>query len=264
LVITALLKLIDVRLGLIEGLLGLFVATLAVLIAALALKLARSTLLLFSSFPVLFLEVTAHLLHLALSTILLALHLRLEAHALNLLDLAHANLKGVVQVLFLLLLTLFLKLMRAFQSLFLFFHEALKLALRLSGGLHVLLLEDGALLHFVRELLDGVVLGLELVMGVSILQLGRLEHAIDVMMVDLVESFLRVLNKGRGVEVLLSSDVSAHVLAVALVFLPVFLVFFVFLVFLALLVLAILGLLRLLALFLFLLSLLLHLCLLFG
>ena len=98
-------------------------------------------------------------------------------------------------------------------------------------------------------------------MGVSILQLGRLEHAVDVMMVDLVENFLRVLNKGRGVEVLLASDVSAHVLAVALVFFPVLLVF---LVFLSLLVLSILGLLGLLALFLFLLSLFLHLCLLLG
>ena len=101
-------------------------------------------------------------------------------------------------------------------------------------------------------------------MGVSILQLGRLEHAVDVMMVDLVENFLRVLNKGRGVEVLLASDVSAHVLAVALVFLSIFLVFFVFLVLLATLALASLGFLRLRLLLLFLFSLLLHLFLLLG
>ena len=171
LISATLLKLLDVSLGLIEGLLSLLVATLAILLAALALELAGSALLFFSTFPVLFLEVTAHLLHLALSAILLALHLGLEAHALNLLDLAHANLKGVVQVMLFLFFALLFKLLGARKGLLLLLQEALELALGLARGLHVLFLEDGALPHLVGELLDRIMLSLELVVRVRVLEL---------------------------------------------------------------------------------------------
>ena len=65
--------------------------------------------------------------------------------------------------------------------------EPVKLSLSLFGVFHVFLAVLSLLLHLVHQILDGFVFHQHLLVSVFGLQAGRLENAVDVMMVDPIE-----------------------------------------------------------------------------